>query len=201
MGEHAYILSATFLHVCTNIIPITVIIVITIMDRNKYVFFHALGDENEEFNQWYVTTFNGNGGVFVSVEQFVAYSKAVFFNDIVAAKIITSMFTADASVYRSIATTILGFNKARWDIIATDTFINANYFKFVSDPILTAKLINTGNKTIVNCNPNDRTWGIGFTERDAIANVNSWGSNRLGEILMVVRDMLVSDSISTTTHL
>lgn len=38
--------------------------------------------------------------------------------------------------------------------------------------------------------PTDRIWGVGFGAADAEANRKSWGENRLGEAMMVVREKL-----------
>ena len=62
-----------------------------------------------------------------------------------------------------------------------------------------ATLLSTYPKTLVFASPNDRIWGIGFTEDDPRAlNKKSWmGQNLLGEILTRVRDKLMGMDAKT----
>jgi len=44
-------------------------------------------------------------------------------------------------------------------------------------------LKNHNDKIIVEASPNDRIWGIGYSEKYAIENIDNWGENLLGKII------------------
>lgn len=41
----------------------------------------------------------------------------------------------------------------------------------------------------------DRVWGIGFTEKNAMANRADWGENRLGKALVAAREHLRNEDV------
>lgn len=71
--------------------------------------------------------------------------------------------------------------RADWEQIKDDIMYNIIYCKFTQNPELTKKLLDTGNIELVEDNTwHDTYWG----------KCNGIGKNRLGEILMKIRDEL-----------
>ena len=68
-------------------------------------------------------------------------------------------------------------------------------FQFGQNPVLKEQLLATGNTTLVEASPRDRTWGIGLGSSNPKAtDRRMWrGSNWLGEILTQVREELKED--------
>jgi ribA/ribD-fused uncharacterized protein len=56
--------------------------------------------------------------------------------------------------------------------------------KFLSDKKLLNALIDTGNAKLVENSPYDYYWGVGR---------NGTGKNRLGELIMMLREVLAND--------
>ena len=63
--------------------------------------------------------------------------------------------------------------------------------KFINNPDLKHKLINTNNSILYEAAPRDKIWGIGYSASNAInINPNLYGKNLLGKALMEVRTIL-----------
>jgi len=65
-----------------------------------------------------------------------------------------------------------------------------NFLKLSQDERLKEILLGTGNREIVETSPNDTFWGIGYDTESAEGNTENWNENRLGKVLMSVREML-----------
>ena len=70
--------------------------------------------------------------------------------------------------------------------------IYVNYLKFSQNEIFKQKLLETGNRILVEASPVDKIWGVGLDENDEnILDESKWkGQNLLGKALMEVRKML-----------
>jgi ribA/ribD-fused uncharacterized protein len=73
----------------------------------------------------------------------------------------------------------------------------ANWWKFVNGTGkdeevkgLRERLLETGERELIEASPSDRIWGIGFGKNNAEANKERWGLNLLGKALMRVRERL-----------
>jgi ribA/ribD-fused uncharacterized protein len=73
-----------------------------------------------------------------------------------------------------------------------------NYHKFTSSrdaADLRAWLLETGDRELVEASPNDRIWGVGFDEKDAVKNRGRWGQNLLGRALGEVRRRMREEGV------
>jgi ribA/ribD-fused uncharacterized protein len=140
-----------------------------------------LSNHNTEFS------FNIDGKKFNSSEQFFCYQKAVFFNDEVAKQQILSK--QDPVAQKKVH--ITGFNDKEWATVAETNMKLGILNRFKQNDILRDYLKTTGKRIIAEANPYDTTWGIGMRAADAnTGNMNKWGANRLGKLLMEVRHEL-----------
>lgn len=72
-----------------------------------------------------------------------------------------------------------------WEQIKDRIMYDVCYAKFTQDPVLKAKLLATGNRELVEGNTHgDRCWGMTYSNGVWI------GENRLGKVLMKLRDDL-----------
>ena len=55
--------------------------------------------------------------------------------------------------------------------------------KFLQNSEHMAALKAHNDKIIVEASPEDRIWGIGYSERNAMANIADWGENLLGKMI------------------
>lgn len=82
-----------------------------------------------------------------------------------------------------------------------------NYWKYVGGRdegelkdgrSLKEKLLETGDREIVEASPMDRIWGVGFGEKNAESRRKDWGFNLLGKALMAVRERIRKEEEGAT---
>lgn len=121
------------------------------------------------------------------VEQYMMAAKAICFEDRETYDKI--MATDSPKEQKALGRQVNNFDPKLWDAISLNVVKYACYQKFSKNKELGDYLLSTGDKFLVEASPHDRIWGIGYTEKDAFHNLNDWGENRLGNILMEVRTM------------
>ena len=82
---------------------------------------------------------------------------------------------------------VKNFNEGVWNTHKYKIMYSGVYAKFTQNPELKIRLLATGEKFLVEASPYDKIWGIGYNKSDALPNINNWGQNLLGQILMEVR--------------
>lgn len=100
--------------------------------------------------------------------------------------------TPDPRSAKALGSQVRGFDQEKWNDISTPVMIWAAFNKFSQNEDLCKKLLDTAPKTLVEASPNDLIWGVGLHETDdLILDETNWkGENRLGKVLMIVRDRL-----------
>lgn len=155
----------------------------------KYIFFcsHKNGS-HPQFSNWFPCKYISSDGIeYPCSEIEFMHKKALYFNDQeTAAEIIES---GNPEIAKKLGRRIAGFNENKWALVREDIMYNAVKAKF-SVPEMRDILLATGDAIIVEAADYDKIWGIGFKEEDAIANINKWGQNLLGNILTQVRNEL-----------
>lgn len=125
------------------------------------------------------------------------HSKAILFSDdIIAAKILK---TTSPKTQKALGRKVKNFNEKVWLENRERIVEEGNYWKYVSGKdegelrdgrSLKEKLLETGNREIVEASPMDRIWGVGFGEKNAESRRKDWGLNLLGKALMAVRERI-----------
>lgn len=154
------------------------------------VCFHNLTDENEYLSNWYISEFIVEDKIFSSMEQFMMYQKAIYFNDREVAKQI--METNDPSRIKELGRQVAGYNEIDWSGIRQIVVYEGLLAKFSQNKNLKDKLLSTENAILVECSITDKIWGIGCSMNNPDRfNKEKWqGQNLLGYTLMRVRDKL-----------
>lgn len=147
-----------------------------LFDGIKYKFFY-----DGIFSNWYLCKFTLDGIMFNSVEQYMMYKKALYFNDNNSAEKILKALRPETQ--KQIGRRVVGFNDKQWDLVKENIVTDAVYEKFDQNQKLKEYILKYYGYYIVEASPNDRVWGIGFWEDEAIDNINEWGENKLGKIL------------------
>lgn len=80
-----------------------------------------------------------------------------------------------------------------WETRKFDVVYQGTYCKFTQNPDLKKKLLETGERELVEASPTDKIWGIGYLAEFAEIHRKQWGSNLLGKALMSVRERLKGD--------
>lgn len=84
------------------------------------------------------------------------------------------------------------FDVQEWDEVAVKVMTTVVYAKFLHNENLRQKLLDTGDRLLIEAESGDRTWstGLGIVQTKSTM-PSSWpGRNLLGEILMDVRDTI-----------
>lgn len=176
-------------------------------DKNHYVFFYLANEQHGEFCQWFPSTFyvheiqiasllGHNTSIinpkaiitFNCAEQFMMYCKAGRFRDTDTQRQI--LVTPDPKKQKALGKGTKGFYDAYWDEVKSEVVVAGNMAKFAQNSGLRGKLMETGNRLLVEAASKDRVWGIGYTEKHALHFRSKWGENRLGKALVEVRENL-----------
>ncbi len=176
---------------------------------NEPLFFFKPNEAHGEFCQWYPATFTVSKAemsvlvghpidqddpegwqriYFNCAEQFMMYCKAGRFHDSETQNLVLA--TRDPKEQKRLARLTKGFQSASWDEIKSDVVVAGNMAKFGQNKELKELLLGTGNRLLAEAASLDRVWGIGFTAKEAMANRERWGENRLGMALVEVRKKL-----------
>lgn len=148
-----------------------------------YVFFWK-----GVFSQWHRTKFTVSGQVYNTCEQWMMAQKAAVFGDIQSHSAILA--SPSPREQKALGRRVRGFNQEIWDKVKLDIVIYGNWARSQEDGDFRYFLLATGERTLVEASPYDTVWGIGFTAKDALDNIDEWGENLLGEALMLVRAAL-----------
>lgn len=134
-----------------------------------------------------------NGHIFTNSEQLFMYFKANFFEDKEMAKRIVEEGKIP-KIAKELGGKVRNFKEEEWSKVREQMMYNAIFRKFTSSLELQEKLLDTGNKILVEGTPFDPIWGVMVHWKDdRILDQRNWkGQNLLGKVLMRVRQDLKS---------
>ena len=138
----------------------------------------------------YTSPFQIGKETYSCVEQFLMFQKALLVkDDETAGKIMASQ---NPKEHKYLGRTIKGLQKELWDSKRDAIMKTALEAKFEQNVACRAFLQNTAPNRLAEASPNDRYWGIGLGLRDQnIWDNKQWkGQNKLGEMLMEIRQSL-----------
>ncbi len=161
-------------------------------DPKDYHFFW----KQTKLSQWVKSPFTIEeiDLTFQNAEQFMMYGKAVWFKDKEIYNKI--MQTSNPKEVKQLGRMVKNFNQIEWDKKKYDIVKQGNQFKFEQNEDCRNELLSTGNKILVEASPYDRIWGIGYSAEHPYCknvNVDYWGENLLGKLLMELREELRKD--------
>jgi len=141
-------------------------------------------------SNWHMCNFIVNELKFNCSEQYFMYLKAIHFNDMETARKILAV--KHPREQKDLGRQVKNYSEYEWNAIRYVMMVEATYQKFSQDEYSKNKLLETGNKMLVEASPYDCVWGVGLDENnDKILDENNWrGLNLLGEALGEVRDRL-----------
>lgn len=143
-------------------------------------------------SQWYPCSFEADGTVYNCAEQYMMVEKARIFGDEATRQEI--LLASDPAIIKKLGRKVCNFDADIWNEKSIEVVYNGNLQKFSQNQKLKDFLLSTGKSTLVEASPYDRIWGIGKSEEEKDINIpHFWkGENRLGFILMEVRETLLS---------
>ncbi|KAF2712183.1 DUF1768-domain-containing protein [Pleomassaria siparia CBS 279.74] len=155
------------------------------------VYFWRPHDVHGYLSQWYHSKFKVDGDEYATAEMWMMVSKARLFGDEDIAK--KMLKTNDAQTHKALGRKVAKFDTKVWDDAKSKIVEEGNYHKFtISNGAqgMQLMLLATGDRELVEANPMDRIWGVGFADENAGQNRHRWGQNLLGKALEVVRGRL-----------
>lgn len=156
------------------------------------VYFYRESDvQAGHFSEWYPTSFKDDKGtVFVTVEQYKTYHKALLMGDKKTASKVLQ--TDNPKEHKALGRSVENWNPTLWNKHAEAICFQGNLLKFKQNSRLAHWLNKTDELRLVNANPYDCVWGIGLEMEDKrVLDPRAWrGQNRLGTVLMRVRTEL-----------
>lgn len=153
-------------------------------------FFFFFG-ASSPLSNWHAKSFVVKGIEFAHVEQFMMFCKAKLFGDEVTAMKI--MATTDPAKAKELGRKVKPFIEEVWDAKCEYYVFVGALAKFEQNPSIGAYLLSTLGRELVEAAGGDRIWGVGLWPDDPrILDRMKWrGQNRLGNVLMRVRDVMV----------
>ncbi len=146
----------------------------------------------ETFSNFHPCSLQWNGITFPTSEHLFMAHKAMYFGDV---DILQDIITADSpGKAKRLGRKVAGFDQQIWSNISYDIMKIVCYQKIQQNPDIQEVLINTGDAIIVEASPYDRIWGIGLAPTDPDVYLpEKWnGDNRLGFVLMEIRDLIIN---------
>ncbi|MER5428718.1 NADAR family protein [Streptomyces sp. NPDC002588] len=141
-------------------------------------------------SQWWPSPFVVEGVGYATAEHWMMAEKARLFGDAEAET--QALAAGHPSQAKKAGRLVRGFDEAIWQRERLRIVVEGSVHKFRSDPELTAFLLGTGERVLVEASPVDRVWGIGLAADDeAAGDPERWrGPNLLGFALMEARRRL-----------
>jgi len=100
----------------------------------------------------------------------------------------------DPKKAKALGREIQNFDKARWDGASRNFMLRAVLYKFLGAPALAQALVASHDLILVEGSPFDDIWGVKLAWDDPLIEdrANWRGTNWLGDVLMAVRQIIMS---------
>lgn len=144
--------------------------------KTKYKLFLS-----GEFSNWFPSIFTVDGVRFNCGEQYMMYCKAMFFDDTETAdKILKSKFPFEQ---KELGRKVKNYNDKQWNNVRYELVKKGIREKFTQNENLKKFMLSHKGYQMVEVNPKDRIWGVGYSKFNALDNIDDWGQNLLGKML------------------
>jgi ribA/ribD-fused uncharacterized protein len=155
-----------------------------------YFYSHGTSKQFCYMSNFYKCNFiDETGLIFNCSEQYFMYYKCKIFNADNNELLYKILLETDPSKIKKYGRQVKNFNESVWAQLKYMVMISALRLKFSQNFDIRHALLNTGNKMLYEASKNDKIWGIGFCEKDAIITDKSkFGQNLLGLALMQIRN-------------
>ena len=149
--------------------------------KGERILFYSPGDY---LSPHHLTRFTVDNVSFLNFDQYIGYQKAAYFKDEETQNKIKQ--SNNMNHIMLMARRIQGVNEEEWRTVFHDIAYKGIYEKFKQNDVFSHKLVETGQKTLLNMSPYDSFWGTGPLKPDG----SYIGSNHYGKILEEIRAKL-----------
>ena len=163
------------------------------METNTEIYFYGFKNKFDYMSNFYKTKFTDKDNIqYNCSEQYFMYNKCKTFdpnNSILLESILTE---TSATKIKKYGREVQNFNETIWKEKRYNIMLDALRLKFSQNEIIKQKLLETKPKILYEASKNDKIWGIGFYDKDAIliTDKSKFGQNLLGNALMEIRNEL-----------
>jgi ribA/ribD-fused uncharacterized protein len=163
-------------------------------DENFYENDEIVCFKSGYLSQWYISPFILDSITYNCCEKRMMHQKAIIFLDNEIASAILD--EESPKIIKKLGREVKNFDDNEWNKYAENIVYEANLAKFSQNIELKEKLLSTQNKLIVETSPYDSIWGNGLNITSTLNTpIENWnGTNKLGKILMKVRDFLKNNN-------
>ena len=164
-----------------------------IMETESEIYFYTLKNKFAYMSNFYKTNFTDSDEILYNCsEQYFIYHKCKIFdlsNKILLENIINE---TSATKIKKYGRQVQNFNDIIWKEKRYNIMLEALRLKFNQNKIIKQKLLETNTKILYEASKNDKIWGIGYYDKDAIhIDKHKFGENLLGNALMEIRSELL----------
>ncbi|WP_256104861.1 NADAR family protein [Streptomyces sp. ODS05-4] len=141
-------------------------------------------------SQWWPSPFTVEGVEYATAEHWMMAGKARLFGDAEAER--QAVRAPDPALAKKAGRQVRDFDEDVWARERFGLVVAGSTHKFAADPALTAYLLSTGERVLVEASPLDRVWGVGLPAGDerTLRPAHWRGLNLLGFALMEAREEL-----------
>ena len=159
------------------------------METPTEIYFYNLKNKFAYMSNFYATNFTDKDGIkYNCSEQYFMYWKCKTFdseNEQLLKDILKEISATKIKLY---GRQVKNYNDTIWNEKRYGIMLDALRLKFNQNLSIKQKLLLTEPKTLYEASKNDKIWGIGFYDADAIRTDKSkFGTNLLGKALMEIR--------------
>lgn len=165
------------------------------MIHNNAIYFYNLSNKYGFMSNFYKCKFHDSksGHTFNCSEQYFMYYKCLLFDKYNVDLLNKILTETSATKIKKYGRLVQNFDDKIWDLHKFDIMTDALRLKF-SNIKLQNLLLDTDNKILYEASKNDKIWGIGYYDVDAIKiDPSKYGQNLLGQALMKIRSEIVNN--------
>ena len=162
------------------------------METVTEIYFYNLNNKFAYMSNFYATFFTDKDGIrYNCSEQYFMYAKCKTFNPDNEHLLRDILKETSATKIKLYGRQVKNYDDSIWNEKRYGIMLDALRLKFNQNPSIKQKLLLTKGKILYEASKNDKIWGIGFYDADAITTDKSkFGTNLLGKALMEIRDEL-----------
>ena len=159
------------------------------METDTEIYFYGLKNKFDYMSNFYKTKFTDKNNIqYNCSEQYFMYHKCKTFdpdNTLLLESILTETSPTKIKKY---GREVQNFNDTIWKEKRYNIMLEAIRLKFNQNEIIKQKLIETKSKILYEASKNDKIWGIGFYDKDAIliTDKSKLGQKLLGNALIKI---------------
>ncbi len=162
------------------------------METENEIYFYTIKNKFAYMSNFYKINFTDKDGITYNCsEQYFMYNKCKMFddeNENLLNRILSEKSPAKIKVF---GRQVKNYDNDIWNEKRYKIMLDALRLKFNQNEIIKQNLLSTNNKILYEAAKNDKIWGIGFYDVDAVnVDKNKYGTNLLGKALMEIRNEL-----------